>query len=149
MPFPKIGQRPKIIWGMPTGIASEGTGQNLELAIACYQAALQVRTQESFPENWATTQNNLGNAYYDRIRGERREKSGMAIACYEAALQVRTPESFPEKWATTQNNLGTAYLAIASEGNVGRIWKGRSPVTKRLYKYIPQKHFPRLGSDPK
>ncbi len=55
-------------------IASKGNaGENLEIAIACYQAALQVRTREAFPKDWAATQNNLGDAYSDRIRGERGE----------------------------------------------------------------------------
>ncbi|MEM1293358.1 MAG: hypothetical protein AAGH67_18000, partial [Cyanobacteria bacterium P01_H01_bin.162] len=33
---------------------------NLEIAIAAYEAALQVRTRDAFPEKWAMTQNNLG-----------------------------------------------------------------------------------------
>lgn len=33
--------------------------ENLELAIACYQEALKVYTIANFPDNWATTQNNL------------------------------------------------------------------------------------------
>ncbi|WP_159784192.1 tetratricopeptide repeat protein [Sodalinema gerasimenkoae] len=44
---------------------------NLELAITAYERALEVRTRDAFPEQWATTQNNLANAYSDRIRGER------------------------------------------------------------------------------
>ncbi len=55
------------------------------------------------------TQNNLANAYYSRIRGERAENLERAIAYYELALQVLTREQFPEQWATTQNNLGEAY----------------------------------------
>jgi len=82
---------------------------NLEIAIACYQAALQVRTRQSLPQNWATTQNNLGIAYRNRIQGERGENIEQAIACYQAALQVRTRQSLPQYWATTQNNLGAAY----------------------------------------
>ena len=35
---------------------------NLELSIAAYQSALKVFTQDAFPEKWAMTQNNLGNA---------------------------------------------------------------------------------------
>jgi hypothetical protein len=45
---------------------------NLELAIAAYEAALAVYTREAFPEKWAMTQNNLGNAYQNRIRGGER-----------------------------------------------------------------------------
>jgi tetratricopeptide (TPR) repeat protein len=82
---------------------------NLELSIAAYELALQVRTREAFPENWAGTQNNLGAAYRNRIRGERAENLEKAIAAYELALQVRTREAFPHDWAMAQNNLGTAY----------------------------------------
>jgi predicted LPLAT superfamily acyltransferase len=52
------------------------------------------------------TQNNLGNAYKNRIRGERAENLERAIAAYEAALTVYTREAFPEKWAMTQGQFG-------------------------------------------
>ena len=55
------------------------------------------------------TQNNLGAAYSERIRGERAANLEAAIAAYEAALEVRTRAAFPEQWARTQNNLGNAY----------------------------------------
>ena len=42
---------------------------NLEIGISCYTAALIVYTPENYPEQWAMTQNNLGNAYSDRIEG--------------------------------------------------------------------------------
>ncbi|MEP0834382.1 tetratricopeptide repeat protein [Microcoleus sp. AS-A8] len=35
--------------------------ENLELAVAYYERALQVRTQGSFPEQWAMTQNSLSS----------------------------------------------------------------------------------------
>ncbi len=62
--------------------------KNLRRAIACYEAALQVRTREDFPVNWAATQNNLGAAYSDLPAGDRAENLKRAIACYEAALQA-------------------------------------------------------------
>jgi tetratricopeptide (TPR) repeat protein len=83
---------------------------NLELAITAYQLALQVYTRQAFPEQWAMMQNNLGNAYGDRICGERAENLELAIAAYQLALQVYTCEAFPEDWAMTQNNLSNAYL---------------------------------------
>jgi hypothetical protein len=43
------------------------------------------------------TQNNLGNAYSDRIRGEKAENIEMAIASYTAALDVRTRDSLSRK----------------------------------------------------
>ncbi len=53
---------------------------NMEIAIAGYKIALTVYTPSTFPENWARTQNNLGNAYSDRILAERAENIEQAIA---------------------------------------------------------------------
>ncbi|HIK09349.1 MAG TPA: tetratricopeptide repeat protein [Oscillatoriaceae cyanobacterium M33_DOE_052] len=83
---------------------------NLEQAIKCYQAALQVRTRKAYPKQWARTQNNLATAYFDRIRGKRAANLEQAIQCYQAALQIYTREAYPEDWAMTQNNLANAYL---------------------------------------
>ena len=85
------------------------TAENLELAIAAYENALEVYTKEVFPNDWADTQNHLGNAYRERIKGETAENLELAIAAYENALEVYTKEVFPNDWADTQNNLGTAY----------------------------------------
>jgi CHAT domain-containing protein/predicted LPLAT superfamily acyltransferase len=82
---------------------------NLELAIACYTAALTVYTLSAFPADWAMTQNNLAAAYIDRIRGERAENIELGISYCSAALTVHTPSAFPEGWAMTQHNLANAY----------------------------------------
>jgi CHAT domain-containing protein len=82
---------------------------NLEIAITGYQTVLEVYTRDSFPENWARTQNNLGLAYRNRIRGERADNLELAIAAYNQSLEILTREAFPEDWARTQNNLGNAY----------------------------------------
>ncbi len=82
---------------------------NLETAIASYQNALQIYTRDAFPQDWAMTQNNLANAYRNRIRGERADNLENAIASYQHALQIYTRDAFPEQWATTQNNLAAAY----------------------------------------
>jgi CHAT domain-containing protein/predicted LPLAT superfamily acyltransferase len=83
---------------------------NLEIAIIGYQTLLKVYTRESFFEDWAMTQNNLGTAYGNRIRGERADNLEMAIKDLNQSLEVYTREAFPEAWAGTQNNLGIAYL---------------------------------------
>ncbi|MEH2306910.1 tetratricopeptide repeat protein, partial [Nostoc sp.] len=82
---------------------------NMEIGIAGYEIALTVYTRSAFPVDWAMTQNNLGIAYRNRIKGERTENIEKAIAAYFAALEIYTRSAFPEKWAMTQNNLGTAY----------------------------------------
>jgi len=82
---------------------------NLEIAITGYHTVLELYTREAFPEYWAGTQNNLGNAYQNRIRGERADNLEKAIAAYNLSLEILTRDSFPEAWARTQINLGTAY----------------------------------------
>ncbi|MEG4200522.1 CHAT domain-containing tetratricopeptide repeat protein [Microcoleus sp. Pol12A5] len=94
---------------------------NLEICIACYTAALEVRTRKDYPEDWAMTQNNLAAAYSDRIEGVRAANIELAIACYTAALEVYKCENYPEDWAMTQNNLGNAYskrIAGVRAGNI-------------------------------
>ena len=60
-------------------------------------------------EAWAGLQNNVGNAYQARLRGDHVKNLELAISAYEAATRVFTRESFPEKWALLQNNLGVAH----------------------------------------
>ncbi|MCW5981172.1 MAG: tetratricopeptide repeat protein [Bryobacteraceae bacterium] len=85
---------------------------NLRQAMAAYRAALKVRTREELPQDWATTQNNLGNALQEQGRrtggAESAALLAQAVAAYRAALKVRTREELPQDWAMTQNNLGNA-----------------------------------------
>ncbi|MGF1641189.1 MAG: tetratricopeptide repeat protein, partial [Rhodospirillales bacterium] len=63
--------------------------------------------------DWATTQNNLGNALW-RL-GERESGTGRleeAVAAFRAALEERTRERVPLQWAATQNNLGNALARL-------------------------------------
>ncbi|MBD2489953.1 CHAT domain-containing protein [Aulosira sp. FACHB-615] len=82
---------------------------NIEIAIAGYEIALTVFTHEAFPEYWALAQNNLGNAYRERIVGDKANNIEQSVACSQAALTFLTREAFPYEWALTQNNLGHAY----------------------------------------
>ena len=54
-------------------------------------------------------QDNLANAYCNRIRGDKAENLEQAIALYTEALTVYTFDIFPQDWAMTQNNLANAY----------------------------------------
>ena len=74
--------------------------------------ALRVFTREERPNEWATVQNNLGNALWAQgIRmegGKAAELLAEAVATYRSALEVRTREKHPQYWSTTQDNLGNA-----------------------------------------
>ena len=89
--------------------------QEIENAIACYRAALIVRTEAKLPQAYAMTQNNLGNAYSDLAPFSANPKQEIenAIACYRAALIVYTEAELPQDFAMTQNNLGNAYSRLA------------------------------------
>jgi CHAT domain-containing protein len=52
---------------------------------------------------------NLGNAYAERIRGDRAENQEAAIAAYRQALEVYTREATPADWARTVSNLAHVY----------------------------------------
>jgi len=85
---------------------------NQEIAITGYKIAATVYTLDAFPKDWATIQNNLGNAYCNRIHGDWTENLKKAITAYKDALQVRAPQVLPDEWATTQINLGLAYRQL-------------------------------------
>ena len=100
-----IGTFTNRIWEFPLG----NRASNLEIAITGYEVVATVFTREASPEQWATSQNNLGLAYLERIRGEQAENLEAAIRHLLDALEVRTREAFPQYWAATQNNLGATY----------------------------------------
>jgi tetratricopeptide (TPR) repeat protein len=83
--------------------------ENLELSIDSYQQALQLYPQAIYPTDWVILQNNLGEAYQNRILGDRAENLERAISCYQRVLQFLSLEPSTKDWAITQNNLGKAY----------------------------------------
>src|SRR5208337_4551330 len=69
--------------------------------------ALEERTRERVPLDWAMTQNHLGNALErlgERESGTARLEEG--VAAFRAALQEQPHEQVPLQWAATRNNLG-------------------------------------------
>ena len=85
-----------------------------------YRAALEEWTRDRAPLDWATTQNNLGNALATlgaRESGTARLEE--AVTAYRAALEERTRDRMPLDWAATQNNLGNA-LRRSGSGRAGR-----------------------------
>jgi tetratricopeptide (TPR) repeat protein len=101
------------------GIALEELGEResgparLEEAVQAYRAALEERTRERVPLDWAMTQTNLGAAL--RALGERESGTARleeAVQAYRAALEEWTRERVPLQWAATQNNLGNALLRL-------------------------------------
>jgi hypothetical protein len=82
-------------------IRSEGAKATelLVQTVSAYRSALEVRTREQLPQNWAETQNNLGSALQEqgiRTGGEQgTELLAQAVTAYRSALEVYTAEAFP------------------------------------------------------
>ncbi|WAL93226.1 CHAT domain-containing protein [Streptomyces sp. Je 1-369] len=95
-----------------------GTGESEldERAITAYLAALDVRTRDADPHGWATTQNNLGNAYAERLRGEPSVNRRKAIDAYQSALEVHDILLHPNDYAMAQTNLGLLYQDLPDGG---------------------------------
>jgi tetratricopeptide (TPR) repeat protein len=104
------------------GAREAGTAR-LEEAVAAFRAALEERTRERVPMDWAVTQNNLGSAL--ATLGEREAgvaRLEQAVHAYRAALEEWTRERVPLDWAMTQNNLGAALWNIgAREAGTARL----------------------------
>ena len=91
----------------------KGDNTALLVAIEIWRAALEERTRDRLPPDWATTQNNLGNALQTlgaRESGTARLQE--AVVAYRAALEEHTRDRAPLDWAGTQNNLGTALQTL-------------------------------------
>jgi tetratricopeptide (TPR) repeat protein len=93
----------------------EETGDNgyLSTGIAYFNKALTVWTEESAPQEWARTQNNLGNAL--AVLGAREKgtaKLQEAVRAFRQTLRQWPREREPLSWGKTQVNIGTALLSI-------------------------------------
>jgi tetratricopeptide (TPR) repeat protein len=69
----------------------------LHEAIMCFEKALEVRTREAFPLDWAKTQTNLGQAWTRRPAPGRMEHLKQAIECYNRALTVFRADTHPHQ----------------------------------------------------
>lgn len=122
-----------------------GDNPALEQAIDLYEntiRALAPRIER--PDEWATTQNNLGNAL--GVLGQRQRGTWMlerSITAFENALSERSRDRVPLDWAATLNNLGTA-LRLLGEHRKGprtleqAVAAYRSALAERTRERVPQ-----------
>ena len=97
------------------GERESGT-ERFEQAVGAYRAALEVRTRERTPLDWASTQNNLGGALWTLGKRESgTERLEQAMGAYRAALEVRTRERTPLDWPWTR----TARRSVSSPVSAG------------------------------
>jgi len=85
---------------------------NLRAAIACYQIALYVYTDNNILEKRARINRYLGDAYMEMLEEDWATNLEAAMACYEIA-RLYCPEGVPEG-AKTDQRLGRAYYTFAT-----------------------------------
>ncbi|WP_425088296.1 hypothetical protein [Stappia sp.] len=100
-----------------SAVATLGARQNetvrLEEAISAYRLALEARTRDRVPLDWAMTQMNLGNTL--ATLGQRESGTARleeAVSAYRLALEERTRDRVPLEWAMVQMNLGIALKSL-------------------------------------
>jgi len=115
-------------------LAAQGQQQRdaalYEMAIHCFDKALEVFGQETSPLDWAATQYNLGTA--NQALGRQQESAKLlktAIDAYTNALLVWTRKETPEQWSTTMHQLGATFHAQ------GKLLKGNRPLQKSVVAY--------------
>jgi tetratricopeptide (TPR) repeat protein len=101
--------------GLVLSVIGEQAGDNKALveATRAYRAALEERTRDRVPLDWAATQMNLGNALM--TLGERESGTARleeAVVADRAALEELTRDRVPLDWAATQMNLGNALTRL-------------------------------------
>ncbi len=84
-------------------------------AIACFQAALQVYTEDRSPEQWAKLQHSLGQTHYELAGGHVTTRLRQAIAHFRAAARVYAEVGLLHEWAGTQLALGNAYFDLRAD----------------------------------
>ena len=91
-------------------------------SIAVFEEALVLAPRQTAAAQWAWTQNNLGNAFLVRSRGDAGTGDlERAIAAYRAALEERPRGKEPRLWAKTQNNLAAASAELAERTGEQRL----------------------------
>ena len=83
------------------GLPTRDRAYNQERAIEGFTEALQYRTAEASPHDYAATQLNLGITYAERRTGDRAANLERAIECYTEALRFYSPEAAPAEYAGT------------------------------------------------
>jgi hypothetical protein len=82
-------------------------------AIGYFTDTLQIRTENKFPFEWASTMCSLGDVYLGHKYEKSREQDlDMAIKCYNEAKRIYTENQFTYAWAKMQIQLAFSYKEL-------------------------------------
>ncbi len=89
--------------------------KKLERAIEHYSLALNIRTREHSPIQYARTRSSLGQVYIIRMEGDRIENLKLAISALKDALQIfQSTNNSVEEIATRRNLIGASGLLVTA-----------------------------------
>jgi tetratricopeptide (TPR) repeat protein len=118
-----------------------GDNAALTEAINRYRQALRLVPRETMPQQWAGTQNNLGNAL--GLLGARESGAARleeAVTAFREALTEFTRERTPLDWAMTQNNLGNALAGLGErESGTARLEEAVAAFREALKEYTRER----------
>jgi CHAT domain-containing protein/tetratricopeptide (TPR) repeat protein len=84
---------------------------SLKRSIAAFKASLEIRTIEASPDEWASSQEGLGNSYA-LLRDDGEGGLGLAAGCYEAAAWVYEDVGSPHDRRRAWESLGDTYRIL-------------------------------------
>lgn len=113
---------------------------NIERAIAAFNATAEVMTREGAPSMWGSVQTSLAKAYWHRIKGTRADNLELAIAAAEGALGVFAREKEPGDWAGAQQALGAAYWGRIKGSRADNIEKALGAYEQSLLVLTEARH---------
>lgn len=115
---------------------------NLKISIDSYKEALEIRTIEKYPVEYAETHSNMGVSYWALSRMiDSEENLSNSIESYREALRVRKIDNYPKEYAETQKNLGITYWYSSKISDEERNLKASINSYKEALKvYTPQKY---------
>ncbi|WP_295614616.1 tetratricopeptide repeat protein [Chamaesiphon sp. GL140_3_metabinner_50] len=83
--------------------------------IDCFNHALRIYTRKYVPATyWAMLQHNLGLAYQNRSKGDRKENLERSIECFNQSLEIYNQDEFPGKWQINQEDLEESLKSLES-----------------------------------
>lgn len=104
-----------------TRTGSEAGRRLLAEAVAAYRSALEVRTRELLPQDWAMTQNNLGNAIQEqgtRTGGEEgRRLLAEAVDAYHGALGIFQATNAGHYVQIVERNIALTELFVSAKSD--------------------------------
>jgi tetratricopeptide (TPR) repeat protein len=118
----KLGDSLGAIGKMEAQRNDDAATDHLKAAVSADLSALRVMTAANDPENWADTENTLGDALQELAKRESDQNYlEQAITAYQQAEKVQTIERDPDSWAADQNSIANVHevLGLREAGAAG------------------------------